>query len=107
MEYVPFGQVTKQEFEKWVISQKSKEAHKILFYYDFQNLVGSLQNLVQESRFLFCDFFKTLNNNSFMISDKPLQRDILMFASGQLVTNIFCVNLGWLLNHSIIGKKSP
>lgn len=93
--------VSKQEFEKWVISQKSEETHKILFYYDFQNLVGSLQNLVQESRFLFCDFFKTLNNNSFMLSDKPLQPDILMFASGQLVTNIFST-----INHLFINLAS-
>lgn len=81
--------VSKQEFEKWVISQKSEQTHKILFYYDFQNLVGSLQNLVQESRFLFCDFYKTLNENSFMLLEKPLQPNILMFASGQLVTSIF------------------
>lgn len=93
--------VSKQEFEKWVISQNSEEAHKILFYYDFQNLVGSLQNLVQESRFLFCDFFKTLNNNSFMLIDKPLQPDILMFASGQLVTNIFST-----INHLFINLAS-
>lgn len=93
--------VSKQEFEKWVTSQKSEEAHKILFYYDFQNLVGSLKNLVQESRFLFCDFFKTLNNNSFMLIDKPLQPDILMFASGQLVTNIFST-----INHLFINLAS-
>lgn len=93
--------VSKQEFEKWVISQKSEEAHKILFYYDFQNLVGSLQNLVQESRFLFCDFFKKLNNNSFMLIEKPLEPDILMFASGQLVTNIFLT-----INHLFIDLAS-
>lgn len=93
--------VSKQEFEKWVNSEKSEETHKILFYYDFQNLVGSLQNLVQESRFLFCDFFKTLNKNSYMLSDKPLQPDIVMFASGQLVTNIFSI-----INHLFINLAS-
>lgn len=35
--------ISKQEFEKWVNSGKSEQTHKILFYYDFQNLVGSLQ----------------------------------------------------------------
>lgn len=93
--------VSKQKFEKWVNSEKSEETHRILFYYDFQNLVGSLQNLVQESRFLFCDFFKTLNENSFMLSDKPLQPDIVMFASGQLVTNIFSI-----INHLFINLAS-
>lgn len=93
--------VSKQQFEKWVNSEKSEETHKILFYYDFQNLVGSLQNLVQESRFLFCNFFKILNENSFMLSDKPLQPDIVMFASGQLVTNIFST-----INHLFINLAS-
>lgn len=93
--------VSKQEFEKWVNSEKSEETHKILFYYDFQKLVDSLQNLVQESRYLFCDFFKKLNENSFMITDKPMQPDIAMFASGQLVTDIFST-----INHLFINLAS-
>ena len=93
--------VSKQEFEKWVNSQKSEETHKLLFYYDFQNLVGSLQNLVQESRLLFCDFFKILNESSFMLADKPMQPNIVMFASGQLVTNIFSK-----INHLFINLAS-
>ena len=83
--------ISKQEFESWVNTQKSEETHKLLFYYDFQNLVGSLQNLVQESRYIFCNFYKILNESSFMQSDKPFHPDILMFTSGQLVTNIFSV----------------
>lgn len=93
--------VSKKEFEKWVYSQKSVKTHKILFYYDFQNLVGSLQNLVAESRFLFCDFYKTLNINSFMLSEKPIQPNGLMFASGQIVTNIFTK-----INHLFINLTS-
>ena len=93
--------ISKQEFEKWVNSEKSEETHKLLFYYDFQNLVGSLQNLVQESRLLFCNFYEILNTNSFMLSDKPMQPDILMFASGQLVTNVFST-----VNHLFINLAS-
>jgi len=93
--------ISKQEFEKWINSQKSDDTHKILFYYDFQNLIGSLQNLVQESRFLYCDFYKTLNENSFMIAEEPLQPDILMFASGRFVTNIFSK-----INHLFINLAS-
>ncbi len=93
--------VSKTEFERWVNSQKSEETHKLLFYYDFQNLVGSLQNLIQESRFLFCNFYKTLNENSYMLIDKPMEPNIVMFASGQLVTNIFS-----LVNHLFINLAS-
>lgn len=93
--------ISKSEFESWVNSQKSEETHKLLFYYDFQNLVGSLQNLVQESRFIFCNFYKTLNESSFMLSDKPFQPDMVMFASGQLVTNIFSI-----VNHLFVNLAS-
>jgi hypothetical protein len=93
--------VSKNQFEKFVNSVKSDESHKVLFYYDLQNLVGSLQNLVQESRFLFCDFYKTLNHNSYMLTDRPMQPDILMFASGQLVTGLFSK-----VNHLFINLSS-
>lgn len=93
--------VSKHEFEKWVRSQKSDEAHKILYYYDFQNLVGSLQNLIIESRFLFCDFYKNFNINSYMLSANPIDPNIVMFASGQFVTNIFSK-----INHLFINLAS-
>jgi hypothetical protein len=81
--------ISKTDFEKWIKSENSEETNKLLFYYDFQNLVGSLQNLIQESRFIFCEFYKTLNENSFMLSEKPTNTNGMMFASGQLVTTIF------------------
>jgi len=93
--------ISKQEFESWVNSQKSEETHKLLFYYDFQNLVGALQNLVQESKFLFCDFYKTLNENSFMLTNNPFRHNIVMFASGQLVVNIYSK-----INHLFINIAS-
>ncbi|MBA4057604.1 MAG: hypothetical protein C0490_23015, partial [Marivirga sp.] len=93
--------VSKNEFEKWVNSVRSPENHKILFYYDVQNLIGSLQNLVQESRHLFCEFYKILNRNSFMLIDRPMQPDIVMFASGQIVSGIFSE-----INHLFINLAS-
>jgi hypothetical protein len=93
--------ISKSEFESWVKSEKSEETNRLLYYYDFQNLVGSLQNLVQESRFLFCEFYKTLNDNSFMLSNNPIKPDIVMFASGHIVTNIFSK-----INHLFINLAS-
>lgn len=93
--------ISKDEFEKWLNTEKSAETHKFLYYYDFQNLVGSLQNLVSESRFLFCDFYKTLNENSFMIMDNTETVNGLMFASGRLVTSIFAK-----INHLFINLTS-
>lgn len=93
--------VSKTEFENWVKTDKSELTHKLLYYYDFRNLVGSLQNLVVESKILFCDFYKALNENSFMLSDKPMEPDMVMFASGMLVTGIFS-----RINHLFINLAS-
>ncbi|QWX82518.1 hypothetical protein H0I23_08505 [Cellulophaga sp. HaHaR_3_176] len=93
--------ISKDEFEKWLNVNKSTETHKFLYYYDFQSLVGSLQNLISESRFLLCDFYKTLNENSFMIIENPKNVEGLMFASGRLVTSIFAK-----INHLFINLNS-
>ena len=93
--------ISKTDFEKWFNSESSEETNKLLFYYDFQNLVGSLQNLIQESRYIFCEFYKTLNENSFMLSQNPINSDGMMFASGQLVTTIFSK-----INHLFINLVS-
>jgi hypothetical protein len=93
--------VSKTDFENWVKSDKSEMLHKLLYYYDFRNLVGSLQNLVSESRTLFCDFYKALNENTFMLADKPFKPDMVMFASGMIVTSIFS-----RINHLFINLAS-
>ena len=93
--------ISKVEFEKLVINNNTEETNKFLYYYDVNNIVGSLQNLVQESKYLFCEFYKILNVNSFMLQPKPFEEDSLMFASGQLVTNIFST-----INHLFINLAS-
>lgn len=93
--------ISKREFETWLNSESSIENNKLLYYYDLQSLIGSLQNLIQESRILFCDFYKTLNENSFMLSENPINPSGVMFASGQLVTTIFS-----RINHLFINLAS-
>lgn len=93
--------ISKVEFEKLVIHNNTEETNKFLYYYDVNNIVGSLQNLVQESKYLFCEFYKILNVNSFMLQPKPFEEDSLMFASGQLVTNVFST-----INHLFINLAS-
>lgn len=93
--------ISKIDFEKLVNANKTEEIHKFLYYYDVSNIVGALQNLVQESRYLFCEFYKLLNINSFMLQPKPFEHDSLMYASGQLVTNIFST-----VNHLFINLSS-
>lgn len=93
--------ISKVEFEKLVIENNTEETNKFLYYYDVNNIIGSLQNLVQKSKYLFCEFYKILNINSFMLQPKPFEKDSLMFASGQLVTNIYST-----INHLFINLAS-
>lgn len=93
--------ISKIEFEKILKISKSEETHKMLYYYDCVNLIGSLQNLVQESRYLFCDFYRVLNSNSFMLQPLPMKPTMIMFASGFLVTDLFSK-----INHLFITLSS-
>lgn len=93
--------VSKTQFEKWVDNERSEETHKILYYYDLQSLTGSLQNLIQESRYLLYNFYKTLNENSFLIAKNPMKPNMVMFASGRIVTDIFAK-----INHLFINLSS-
>jgi len=93
--------LSKKGFEKWVNQEASKEAYQVLYYYDMQNLIGCLQNLVQESKFLLCDFFKTFNENSFQLTEKPIQPDGIFYAAGQHVIEPFSK-----INHLFINLVS-
>jgi hypothetical protein len=93
--------ISKVDFEKLVNSNNTEKINKFLYYYDVYNIVGALQNLVQESKYLFCEFYKILNTNSFMLQPKPFKEDSLMFSSGQLVINIFST-----INHLFINLSS-
>jgi len=93
--------ISKLNFEKFLKVSKSDENHRMLYYYDCVSLVGSLQNLVQESKYLFCDFYRVLNSNSFMLQPLPINPTGLMFASGLLVTDLFSK-----INHLFITLSS-
>lgn len=81
--------ISKKDFEKLLNIEKGDTTHKLLYYYDCANLIGSLQNLNIESSFLFGDFYKVLNENSFMLQSKPFSPNDTMYASGLLVVEIF------------------
>ncbi|MBD0851860.1 hypothetical protein [Maribacter arenosus] len=72
--------ISKVEFEKISQKEKSIDNNKLLYYYDFLNIISSLQNLIQESKYIFCEFYKTLNVNTFMTTQNPLSPNGLMFA---------------------------
>ena len=92
--------VSKEEFEK-VTQTANEQQLKFLYYYDVISLIGSLQNSVQEVKYLMGEFYKELNVNSFMVAPKPFEPDIVMFASGLMVTRIFS-----FVNHLFIALYS-
>ncbi len=93
--------ISKTNFEKLVQDEKGEDTHRYLYYYDYQNIIGSLQNLVQESKFLLCEFYKIFNLNHYMLAPQPIDPDGLNFASGLLVTTTFS-----RINHLFINLAS-
>jgi len=79
--------VSKEMFEKYVRNLGIDE-RKLIYYHDVINLVGALQNSVQEVKHLMGEFYKEFNVNSFMLGP-PFESDIVMHASGLLVTKLF------------------
>ena len=81
--------ISKEHFEKLVAKIDDENTFKLLYYYDIDYLIGTIQNSIQESRNLFCEFYKEFNINNFMLAEKPFNENSVMFASGRLVTSVF------------------
>lgn len=82
--------VSKEEFEKFINHGPHHPLHnQLLYFYDAENLIGTLQNAVMESKHLLGQFYKTLNTNSFLIDPNiTMVEDGLQYAAGPIVTNI-------------------
>lgn len=94
--------ISKAEFENLVNSLEKKElSNKIFYFYDCCNLIETLQNSLVETKYLFGQFYKILNENSFLINDELILKDDLQFASGPIVTNLTSV-----INHLFINMYS-
>ena len=90
--------ISKLEFEQ-LISQNNdnQEYCKLLYFYDFRNLIASIQNSIIESKYLFGEFYKQLNENDFLITKMSINENGIQYASGLIVTNIFST-----LNHLFV-----
>ncbi len=84
--------ISKEQFEKLVSLIDGEEIfNKLLYLYDCRNLISTLQNSVIETKYLFGQFYKILNENSFLLDQKPLNPCGVQFASGFITSNIFSV----------------
>lgn len=81
--------ISKAELQEFIQDYEDKEMiHKILYYFDIENILGTIQNSLVETHFAFSEFYRQLNINTFLIGEEPLQQNGLQFASGAIVTNI-------------------
>lgn len=81
--------ISKEDFEKLVVSLKNdKLSNTLLFFYDFRNVMATVQNGVLECKLLLGLFYKTLNENSFLVAPEPVIDDGIAYSSGAIVTNI-------------------
>jgi hypothetical protein len=82
--------VSKEEFEEFVLQYPDKETlYKMLYFFDIDNLIGTLQNCAVETKFAVGEFYKQLNINSFLIrEDNFIDEDGIQYASGAIVAGI-------------------
>lgn len=81
--------ISKEELLQFINDYENKEIlHKILYYFDLENILATIQNSLVETHFAFSEFYKQLNINIFLIGDEPFHNDGLQFASGIIVTKI-------------------
>jgi hypothetical protein len=92
--------ISREEFEQMVVGAGETEC-RFLYYYDLIALIGSLQNAVQEVKYLVGNFYEELNVNSFMLAPEPFEPDMVMYASGLIVSGIFST-----VNHLFISLYS-
>lgn len=93
--------VSKNEFEKFVNSLGSEIDHKALYFYDCANLIETLQNSIVETKYLFGQFYKVLNENSFLINETLVIDSNFQYTSGPIVTNLTSI-----VNHLFINLYS-
>ncbi|OVE54767.1 MULTISPECIES: hypothetical protein [Chryseobacterium] len=95
--------LSKEDFETLVHGIEDKEKlFRLLYYFDVENLISTLQNSVLETKYIIGEFYKMLNNNSFLVhNDLTVVDDGIQYASGYIVTNITS-----LVNHLFINLYS-
>ncbi|MBF4486230.1 hypothetical protein [Flavobacterium sp. CSZ] len=82
--------VSKVDFEKFVNEYEDKQTiFRMLYFFDIDNLIGTLQNSVLETHYAVGEFYKQLNVNNFLINEDVLIIDDgIQYAAGGIVVNI-------------------
>lgn len=95
--------ISKLEFEKVYSEIKDKKTlNKLLYYYDVENLIGNIQNSILETKYLVGNFYKILNENTFLVAENHTTvEDGIQYASGPIVINITSI-----VNHLFINLYS-
>jgi hypothetical protein len=82
--------VSKEEFAEFVLQYDDKETlYKMLYFFDIDNVIGTLQNCMVETKFAVGEFYKQLNINSFFVIENRFSfEDGVQYSSRGIVTNI-------------------
>jgi len=82
--------ISKEDFEKFVSDYEDKQTiYRMLYFFDIDSLIGTLQNCVVETNYSVGEFYKQLNINNFLINEEILSfKDGIQYAAGGIVTNI-------------------
>src|SRR5690606_5991358 len=68
--------ISKEDFESFVLKRgNDNQFNKILYFYDFRELISTLQTSVITTRYLFGQFYKIFNESDYIGENKPVNPD--------------------------------
>lgn len=84
------AKISKEEFEKFLRTFKDQELlNKCLYFFDTENIISTIQNSVLETKVLIGEFYKELNQNSFLVLPNYTTVETgFQYASGFHVTRL-------------------
>src|SRR5690606_1675347 len=86
----PDVKLSKENFENFASKRLDNEKfNRLLYFFDFRNLISTLQNSVITTRYLLGQFYKIFNETDYLAGEKPVNSTGVQFAAGPLVINTY------------------
>ncbi len=86
----PEVKISKENFESFSSKRLDNEKfNRLLYFFDFRNLISTLQNSVITTRYLLGQFYKLFNETDYLAQEKPVNSTGVQFTTGPLVINTY------------------
>jgi|SRR5690606_30635108 len=86
----PDVKISKENFENFASKRLDNEKfNRLLYFFDFRNLISTIQNSVITTRYLLGQFYKFFNETDYLAGGKPVNSTGVQFTTGPLVINTY------------------